>query len=120
MVDAALIVEWGMPMSGRETKALEAFAMHMRWWEELKAQRRIDSFRPYGLTTGTLGPRTGFVVIEGTTQQIDALRHSDDFRANLNTVFTCVNDVGVYTAETGPAMLQRMERYGKAVKQTVG
>jgi hypothetical protein len=120
MVNAALLVEWGMPMPGRELMALEAFATHVGWWEELKTRGRVHGYHVYGLTTGQFGARSGFVVIDGTTEQIDALHHSEDFRANLDVVLTCVNDVAVGIAETGAGMTQRMERYGKTVKRTLG
>jgi hypothetical protein len=112
----ALMVEWGMPKDGRETKALEEFMNHMNWWNQLKTSGKISEIRTYGPVTGDF-TRVGFVLLEGTEKQVDELRHSDDFRDHLNRVFLVCNNITVTVVETGDAMTNRMQRYGKAVKE---
>ena len=117
MANAALVIEWGMTKDGRELKAVEVFMSHMQWWTELKTGGKIENFSSYGLTTGNMTARSGLVVIEGSTEQIDDLRHSEDFRVNLNRVINVVNNVNAQVAETGEAMMSRMQRFGKTVKE---
>jgi hypothetical protein len=113
---SALMVEWGMPIEGRETKALEEFAVHVGWWSELVAKGRVEAFRTYGDNTGDLNRRAGFVILEGTDKQIDELRHSEDFRMKLNHVILVGHNIRLTLLETGDAMMTRMQRYGKALK----
>jgi hypothetical protein len=116
---SALMVEWGMPKDGRETKALEEFMTHVAWWNQLKASGKIADFRAYGPLTGEFN-RAGFVVLEGTEKQISELHNSEEFRTNLNRVFLVGNNITVTLLETGDAMTTRMQRYGKALKERLG
>ncbi len=116
---SALMVEWGMPKDGRETKALEEFMTHVAWWTQLKTSGKIADFRTYGPVTGDF-KRVGFVILEGTDKQIEELRTSEEFRMNLNRVYLVGNDITITVLETGDAMATRMQRYGKAVKERLG
>jgi hypothetical protein len=91
----------------------------MNWWNQLKTSGKIADFRTYGPVTGDF-KRAGFIIIEGTEKQIDELRHGEEFRTNLNRVFLIGNDIHVSLLETGDAMMTRMQRYGKAVKEKLG
>jgi hypothetical protein len=112
---SALMIEWGMPKDGRETKALEEFMTHVAWWNELKTKGKVADFRTYGPVTGNF-ERAGFVILEGTEAQIDQLRTSEDFRTRLNHVMLVGNHINVTLCETGDAMMSRMQRYGKSLK----
>jgi len=114
--EAALMIQWGMPMHGRETRALEEFATHMQWWGELKAKGTIAEFRVYGFTTGDMSSRSGFVIVEGSIDQVNKLRSSEEFRSNINRVYLCVDHVQVDVVEHGNAMMTRMQSYGAAMK----
>ncbi|MGZ3424335.1 MAG: hypothetical protein ACXWUG_17380 [Polyangiales bacterium] len=115
--DAALIVEWGMPTPGRESKALEEFFSHVQWWTELKAKGTINDFRLYGTNTGELGVGAGFVVVEGSLDQITKFSQSDDFRRSISRVSLITESLHVRTLDTGDAMMKRMQIYGAAVKE---
>ena len=104
-----------MPKDGRETRALEEFMTHVAWWTELKQKGKVADFRTYGPVTGSF-ERAGFVILEGTDAQIEQLRTSDDFRTRLNHVTLVGNNIDVTLLETGDAMMTRMQRYGKALK----
>jgi len=118
--NCALLVEWGMPVHGRETKALEEFMNHTTWWNELKSSGKIAEFRAYGDVTGALSHRSGFVILEGTEEQIRTLHASDDFRTHLNRGALTVENVHVTLLETGDAMTTRLQRYGKNLKEVLG
>lgn len=118
--NSALLIEWGMPMQGRETKALEEFMTHVAWWSELKGSGKIADFRVYGPLTGNIEARAGLVVLEGSEAQIHALQTSEEFRARLNHVYIVGHSVSVTLCETGDAMTSRMQRYGKSLKDVLG
>ncbi len=118
--NSALMIEWGMPIEGRETKALEEFMTHVAWWGELKRSGKIADFKVYGPLTGNLESRAGVVFLEGTSAQIHELHASEDFRTRLNHVCIVGHNVNVTLCETGDAMTSRMQRYGKSVKDVLG
>ncbi len=115
--DTALMVEWGMPTPGRETKALEEFFSHVQWWSELKAKGRIGEFRVYGTNTGPIGSSAGFVVFEGSDKQIGEFLASDDFRRSVSRVSLISSSLSVRTLDTGDTMMKRMQIYGTALKE---
>jgi hypothetical protein len=116
----AMMVEWGMPIEGRETKALEEFMTSVAWWGELKQKGRIAEFRTYGDVTGNYGKRAGLAIIEGTEQQINELRRSEDFRVRMDHVVSIGHNIRVTLLETGDAMTSRMQRYGTVIKKITG
>jgi len=116
-IDNALIIEWGMPTPGRETKALEEFFSHVQWWSELKAKGTIADFRLYGTNTGQLGVGAGFVIVEGSADQITRFSQSDEFRRSISRVSLITQSLHVRTLDTGDAMMKRMQVYGTAVKE---
>jgi hypothetical protein len=113
---SALMVEWGMPVEGREMKAMEEFTAHLEWWSSLKQKGQIADFKLYGPVTGNIHERAGFVIVEGTDEQIDKLRVSEDFRTRLNNVIIVGHNIEVTLLETGDAMMTRMQRYGKSLQ----
>ena len=118
--NSALMIEWGMPIEGRETKALEEFMTHVAWWTQLKEGGKISDFRIYGPLVGNIQERAGFIILEGTDKQIHELQASEEFRSNLNKVIIVGHNVTVTTLETGDAMTTRMQRYGKSLKERLG
>jgi len=118
--DSALMIEWGMPIEGRETKALEEFMNHVQWWTQLKSSGKISDFRIYGPLVGNIEQRAGFIIIEGTDKQIHDLHTSEEFRSNLNKVIIVGHNINVTLLETGDAMTTRMQRYGKNLKERLG
>jgi hypothetical protein len=118
--NSALMVEWGMPIEGRETKALEEFMTHHNWWSQLKSSGKIADFRTYGPLTGHFNERAGFVILEGTEKQIQELHSSEDFRVRINHVMMIGHNIQVTLLETGDAMMTRMQRYGKGLKERLG
>jgi hypothetical protein len=118
--NCALFIEWGMPIHGRETKALEEFMNHVTWWNDLKSKGKIADFHVFGDLTGGLAQRAGVAILEGTDQQIQALHMGEDFRSHLNRAAICVDNVRVNLMESGDAMTARMQRYGKNLKEVLG
>ncbi len=116
----ALMIEWGMPIEGRELKALEEFMTSMQYWAELKSTGKISDFRTYGTTTGNLQERAGLVILEGTTKQIDALRADEAFRVRFNHVINIGHNINMTLCEMGDDMTTRMQRYGTTVKSVLG
>jgi hypothetical protein len=116
----AMLIEWGMPIQGRETKALEEFMTSVAWWAELKQKGKIEEFRTYGNLTGNFSQRAGLVIIEGSEQQIQDLQNSEEFRVRIDHVLAIGNRIQVTLLETGDSMTKRMQRYGTVIKKVTG
>src|SRR5262245_6433410 len=117
MATSALLIEWGMPIPGREARALEEFSVTMRWWEDLASTGRIGEFRVVGVRGGDYAARSGFCLLSGTDAQIDAVLASPEFRARLNRALATTQHVCVHRCECGERMARRMQAYGAALKQ---
>jgi hypothetical protein len=115
--DSALIIEWGMPTPGRETKALEEFFSHVQWWTELKAKGTINEFRIYGASNGQIGVGAGFVILEGSVDQIQKFSASDEFRRSISRVSLITQSLHIRQLDTNDTMMKRMQTYGTAVKE---
>jgi hypothetical protein len=120
MTTSALIMTWGMPIEGRESKALEVFFATVQYWNRLQQEKKIEVFHSYGTITGNLETQSGMLIAEGSDAQIEAVRNSEEFRQVLARVTAIGHNIGVELAETGERMTTRMQRYGQAVKQTLG
>jgi hypothetical protein len=116
MATKAIVLEWGMPIEGRELKALETFASNVAYWTELQSSGKIERFNSYGGLTGNMTERAGFVILEGTNEQIDNLGIDETWRSNLTGILTIGQNVQVNILETGDEMQNRMQRYAKSVK----
>jgi hypothetical protein len=118
--NSALVLEWGMPIPGREMKALEEFMNHVAWWNQLKASGKITEFKALGPITGNVAERAGMAILEGDQKQIADLLASEDFRVHFNRAAICVDNVRTTVFETGDAMTTRLQRYGKNLKELLG
>lgn len=116
MANAAILIEWGMPRAGREQKALEVFFSALAKWEAWKAEGRIESFQTFGAQTGNYEERSGFVIVQGTQAQIEALQQAEDYRTEIVKVIAIGNNIRITSCETGDAMATRMQRYGTTLK----
>jgi hypothetical protein len=116
---SALVLEWGVPIEGREHKAIEEFMTSLAWWGELKQKGKIADFRVYGTNTGDF-ERVGLAILEGTDAQINDLRASEEFRVRINHVLLIGKNIKITVCEMGDIMATRLQRYGKSVKEKLG
>jgi hypothetical protein len=115
--DAALMVEWGMPLAGREGRALEEFFAHVQWWGELQASGKIREFRVYNARGGDISRGAGFVLVEGTSKQIEAFSSSDEFRKSICKVSLITSYLNVRHFDVGDNVTKQMQIYGSALKE---
>jgi hypothetical protein len=117
MNDSALMIEWGMPVVGRETRALEEFASTVAWWTELQSKGKIGSFANFGTLSGNMHSRSGFALIHGSAKQIGELAESEEYRKRIARIAAICENVQVNFLETGDRMMTRMQRYGTGLKE---
>src|SRR3954447_8337198 len=66
----AVLVRWGTPIPGRETKGLEVFGKAIERFEQLAKQGRIHAHSEYISLTGTVG---GFMLIQGEVEELQKI-----------------------------------------------
>lgn len=116
MADAGVWVMWGIPAHGRETQALAFLKDKLTGYlEELVRDGRIERFdaailKPRGSDTG------GFVLIQGTQQQIDDLHDDAQFETYAHQVQLIADRVGIFEAWVGDGLTEAFGRYEDALR----
>ena len=82
MVEAALCTAWEDPIPGREKQALNVYNEAMQYWAGLQQEEKIERFDVTVLALSG-GDMAGFLVVRGTSKQIDSVRRSKEFQQNI-------------------------------------
>jgi len=116
MADAAIFIGWGQPVRGREMQALQVFNESMAYWGRLQQQGTIESVEAF-LIEPHGGDLTGFAILRGDPQKLDALRRTDEFAESTTRAGLIVEHLGVVGAATGQLMAANMQTYAAAVQK---
>jgi len=116
MAESGFWIAWGLPTHGREKHALDLLTESRSYLERFARNGQIERFdivilRPQ---TTELG---GFVLIQGTQEQIDALRHDDEFQVWVNRIQMVADRVGFVDAWVGDGIAEASELYEQALRK---
>jgi hypothetical protein len=116
MTERALFIGFGVPVRGREERAIEVFNEFVDLFGRMQSDGRIDSMDvslldPHG---GDLG---GFFMAHGSEAQCAALTNDEEFRRASIDAGLIVENFGVVPAVTGEAVGREMAMYNDAVKK---
>lgn len=109
--NAALYVCWGHPVPGREQKSLEVFMQAQELNVSLVKQGKIAAHRTYLTTTGSRERFGGFMVLEGSVEQLRAVVDSSEWQQIRLKAEHLVNGVDVVHCVTGdevPRLVQQV------------
>jgi hypothetical protein len=114
--EAALLMVWGQPVRGREKQANNQLRESVRYLKRLQEERRIERFE-----WGGLAPQAedlwGFVLLRGTTGQIDALRRTEEYARWVLRVSLVADRVRVFDATVDEDALARsMSFYDETIE----
>jgi hypothetical protein len=115
VADAALYIGFGEVVRGREKRTLRNYQDAIRYWNGLQEEGRIAS---YDVTL--LGPHAqlnGFIMVRGTDDQLDALRHTKEFRGQLARARLTLDHLVVAEAFTGARVAEFLGEYEEEVNQ---
>ena len=117
MAEAGFWVAWGIPTRGRERQALELLKQTTTGYlDRLVAEGHIERF-----DAAVLKPQTtelgGFILIQGTQQQIDSLRRDQDFQRWVTQVQLVADRVGIVDAWVNQGLGEAYELYEEALKR---
>jgi hypothetical protein len=114
MADRALFVGFGLPVRGREQRAVEVFNEFVAMFARMQSEGRIEGMDvtlldPHG---GDLG---GFFMVHGSGEQCAALTLDAEFRRASIDAGLIVENFGVVPAATGEGVGTEMAMYMEAV-----
>lgn len=116
MSDAGFWIAWGLPTQGREPQALDALKKSRAFLAELAETGRIERY-----DVAILRPQTselgGFVLVQGSTQQIDQLRRDADFERWVNQVQVVADRVGIVDAWVNDGLDEATDLYIDALRE---
>lgn len=117
MAEAGLWIAWGIPTRGREVRALELFRQSLEGYgAQLLRDEKIERYdvailRPQNIELG------GFVLVQGSKDQIDALRRDEDFQQFVNHIQLVADRVGMVDAWVNDGLEEAFGLYEKALQK---
>lgn len=117
MAEAGLWIAWGIPTRGREVQALDFFRESLEGYgAQLLRDEKIERYdvailRPQNIELG------GFVLVQGSKEQIDALRRDEDFQQFVNHVQLVADRVGMVDAWCNDGLEEAFGLYEKALQK---
>ncbi|WP_308192159.1 hypothetical protein [Mycobacterium sp. MYCO198283] len=110
---------WGIPTLGRERQALALLQESRDYLRGLEDAGTIEKasiavLRPQSIELG------GFILIEGSVAQIDALRRDADFSSWLNRVQLVAGKVGFVDAWVNDGLDEAIDLYDRALRRLDG
>jgi hypothetical protein len=117
MAEAGVWVAWGIPARGRERQALDLLNQTTTGYlEHMVAEGRIERF-----DTAILKPQStelgGFILIQGTKEQIDALRGDHDFGRWVTQIQLVADKVGIVDAWVNQGLPDAIGLYEEALER---
>jgi hypothetical protein len=106
MADRMLFISWGTPVRGLEARGLEVFSEALGLMGRMQQEGRIESF-----DVALLAPNAdinGYVVVHGTTEQIDALREDEEFRRSTADAAMIVDKLRHIEGYTNEGVAQQL------------
>jgi hypothetical protein len=116
MAEAGFWIAWGLPTQGREVQALDLLNEARGYLERLANDGQIER-----VDIALLKPQTtelgGFLLVQGTQEQIDALRHDEDFQVWVNRLQLVAGRVGIVDAWVGDGITEATDLYKRALRK---
>lgn len=116
MAEGGFWVAWGLPTQGRERQALDLLNETRGYLERLAQDGQIERF-----DIAILKPQTtelgGFILIQGTQEQIDSLRHDTAFQVWVNGVQLVAGRVGIVDAWVDEGLAEATDLYEQALRK---
>jgi hypothetical protein len=114
MADRILFIGWGAPVHGREERGLEVFDEAVSFYGRCQQEGRIEGFdvsllEPHG------GGLTGYFELQGSAEQLGALRGDDEFRRVMFDASLVVDELGVVDGFTNEGVASQIAIYRDAV-----
>jgi hypothetical protein len=117
MANSAIISSWGANIAGREQMGLGVFMSGVQYFTELKQKGEIEELRIYVTTQGSVSATNGWMIVEGSAEQIAALTRRDDYQKLIVKAMHVVHGFSTVTGSTGDDVMNRIEIMQAARKE---
>jgi hypothetical protein len=115
MADRMLLIAWGAPVRGLESRALEVFNEALGILGRMQQDGRIESFDVSLLSPN--GEMDGFIMIRGSAEQISSLREDEEFQRNTVDAQLSVDNIRHLDGYTNEAIAPQMQMYVEAISK---
>jgi hypothetical protein len=116
VADAGIWIAWGIPARGREREALGLLKSTQGYLQGLVDEARVERF-----DTSILRPQStelgGFILIQGTREQISALRTDRAFERWVTQVQLVADHVGLVEAWVNDGLDEAIGLYEEALAE---
>ena len=115
MADRVLMITWGEGVRGAEERGLEVFNDALGILGRKQQEGAIESFR-----VALMSPNAtidGYIAIEGTSQQLTALRNDEEFLRNTIDAQLIVDNVQHIEGWTNEGVASIMGLYQEAISK---
>src|SRR4051794_14378498 len=113
MSDRMLFVSWGVPVRGREERALEVFEEVVGLYGRLQQEGRIERFDVV-LLAPTPGI-DGYIQVHGTAEQLAGLRVDEEWLRSIAAAGLVVEDLRIVDGYANEGVAQMMALYQEAI-----
>jgi hypothetical protein len=113
MADRMLFMSWGTPVRGLEERGLEVFNDAIGLLGRMQQDGRIESFDVTLLTPNA--DLNGYISVQGSAAQIDALRQDDEFIRSTADAMLIVDKLRHIEGYTNEGVARQMEIWREAV-----
>lgn len=113
MADRVLFIGWSAPVRGLEEHGLEVFNEAVGLYGRMQQDGRIEGFDVVLLDPN--GDLNGYMEIQGSAEQLAAVRESDDFRRVLLDAALIVDNLRLIEGYTNEGIAQEMALYQEAI-----
>ena len=115
----ALMLSFGAVHTGREALAVEMFTEVSRYLGKLLADDVVENFKPFFFADGMQSDVSGFFIIEGQRERLDALRRREDFQRIILRTGAATANVRVHSLIAGTEAGRLVNLY-KQVRSELG
>src|SRR4051794_3524058 len=115
MADRALLLTWGEVVRGREERALENFNEVLGLYGRMQQDGRIEGFDVTLLAPN--GRLDGFIQLQGSAEQIAAVKEDGEFQRILTESTLIVDDLTLTDGYVNDGIAAQLELYRDAVSK---
>lgn len=115
MADRMLLITWGNPVRGLEERGLEVFNDSLGLMGRMQQEGRIEGFDVVLLEPN--GGMNGYIAVQGSAEQITAMRADDAFRRTQVDAALIVDDLRHIEGFTNEGVARQIATYTEAISQ---
>jgi hypothetical protein len=113
MADSVLFISWGESIPGREERGLEVFNEAIGLYGRMQQDGRIESLNVVLL--GPNGDLGGYFEIQGSAEQLAAVRQDEEFRRVLTDAQLIVKQMRIIDGSTGEGIARDVALYQESI-----